>query len=144
MSNRSFEDIAADFEFLDDWEDRYRYLIELGKTLPPFPDSARTEANKVHGCVSQVWILPEVDNPGTEDAVLHLKADSDALIVRGLIAVLLSMVSGHKAKEILEMDMEGNMRRLGLEEHLTPQRANGLKSMMQRIREEARKAIAGV
>ena len=143
MTDRRFEDIAADFEFLEDWEDRYRYLIELGKELPPFPDEARTEANRVHGCVSQVWILPQVENPGTEEAVLHLKADSDALIVKGLIAVLLSMVSGRKAREILEMDMEGNMRRLGLEEHLTPQRANGLKSMMQRIREEAQKALAG-
>jgi cysteine desulfuration protein SufE len=143
MSERRFEDIAADFEFLDDWEDRYRYLIELGKELPPFPDEARTEENRVHGCVSQVWILPEAEKPGTPEAVLHLRADSDALIVKGLIAVLLSMVSGKPAREILDMDIAGNLERLGLQEHLTPQRANGLKAMIQRIRQEARKALEG-
>ncbi len=143
MTGRRFEDIAADFAFLDDWEDRYRYVIELGKALPPFPDEARTEANKVHGCVSQVWILPEVERAGTPEAVLHLKADSDALIVKGLIAVLLSMVSGRKAQEILEMDIAGNLEQLGLQEHLTPQRANGLKAMIQRIKQEARRALEG-
>ncbi len=141
MALRSFEDIAADFEFLEDWEDRYRYIIELGKDLPPFPEEARTEENKVHGCVSQVWILPEGGTDGKGEPVLHMKADSDALIVRGLVAILLSMISGRPAREIVDMDIKGNLEKLGLQEHLTPQRANGLAAMIERIKSEARKLL---
>ncbi len=141
MALRSFEDIAADFEFLEDWEDRYRYIIELGKDLEPFPEDARTEENKVHGCVSQVWILPEAGTNEAGEPVLHMRADSDALIVRGLVAILLSMISGRPAREIVDMDIKGNLEKLGLQEHLTPQRANGLAAMIERIKSEARKLL---
>ncbi len=136
---RAFEDIAADFEFLDDWEDRYRYIIELGKELEPLPEEARNEQNKVHGCVSQVWLLAEAGRNEAGQPTLLLKGDSDALIVRGLVSVLLSMVSGKPAAEIIDMDMKAKLDSLGLQEHLTPQRANGLMAMIERIREEARK-----
>ncbi len=141
MAERSFEDIAADFEFLDDWEDRYRYIIELGKELKPFPEDARTEANKVHGCVSQVWLLPRGERNEAGEPVLRLDADSDALIVRGLVAILLAMVSGRPAREIVDMDIKGRLENLGLQEHLTPQRANGLTAMIERIKAEARKLL---
>ncbi len=141
MTQRTFEDLAADFEFLDDWEDRYRYVMELGRELEPFPEEARTEANKVNGCVSQVWLLPRVEKAGTEDAVIHFQGDSDAMIVRGLVAILLTMISGKKARDLLDMDIKGNLARLGLEEHLTQQRANGLTAMVERVRAEARKAL---
>ena len=135
---RSFDDIVADFEFLDDWEDRYRYIIELGKDLPPLPEEEHTEANRVHGCVSQVWlkVLPEGAGP---DATMHFLADSDALIVRGLVAILLSMVENKTAQEVLDMDIRGQLEALGLQEHLTQQRANGLASMIERLKTEARK-----
>ena len=135
---RSFDDIAADFEFLDDWEDRYRYIIELGKELPALPEEEHTEENRVHGCVSQVWLktLPEGTGP---QATLHFLADSDALIVRGLVAILLSMVEGRTAREVLDMDIRGQLEALGLQEHLTQQRANGLASMIERLKTEARK-----
>ena len=142
MAERRFEDIAADFEFLDDWEDRYRYIIELGKELGPFPEEARTEENKVHGCVSQVWLLPEGERNEAGEPVLRLMADSDALIVRGLVAILLSMVSGRPAREIVDMDIRNKLESLGLQEHLTPQRANGLMAMIERIKSEARKLLA--
>ena len=143
MTIRNFEDLAADFEFLDDWEDRYRYIIELGRELPPFPEEARTEANKVHGCVSQVWIVTSADNPGTPEAVLHFIGDSDAVIVRGLIAILISLVSGKTAREIINMDIAGELSRLGLQEHLTPQRSNGRASMIQRLKDEAQAVLSG-
>ena len=135
---RSFDDIAADFEFLDDWEDRYRYIIELGRELPALPEEEHTEENRVHGCVSQVWlkVVPEGAGPG---ARLHFMADSDALIVRGLGAILLSMVEGRTAQEVLDMDIRGQLEALGLQEHLTQQRANGLASMIERLKREARK-----
>ncbi len=135
---RSFDDIAADFEFLDDWEDRYRYIIELGKELPPLPEEDHTEENRVHGCVSQVWLKTVAEGSGPE-AKLHFLADSDALIVRGLVAILLSMVEGRTAREITDMDIRGRLEALGLQEHLTQQRANGLASMMERLKTEARK-----
>ena len=134
---RSFDDIAADFEFLDDWEDRYRYIIELGKELPPLPEEDHTEENRVHGCVSQVWLKTVPEGSGPE-ATLHFLADSDALIVRGLVAILLSMAEGKKAREILDMDIRGKLESLGLQEHLTQQRANGLASMIERLKREAR------
>ena len=141
MAQQDFEQLAEDFAFLDDWEDRYRYIIELGKALPSLPEEERTDQARVHGCVSQVWIVTDVDNAGGEDAVVHMRADSDAMIVRGLIAILLTLVSGRKAREILDMDIEGAIGRLGLKEHLTPQRANGLAAMIARIKAEARRAV---
>lgn len=137
---QSIDDIEADFELLDDWEDRYRYLIELGRQLPDMPDGSQTDANKVRGCVSQVWLLSDVE-PGSPPR-LTFKGESDAHIVRGLVAIALALFSGRTAPEILDIDAEARFARLGLEEHLTPQRSNGLRSMVGRIRDDARKAMA--
>jgi cysteine desulfuration protein SufE len=131
--------IRADFALLDEWEDRYRYVIELGRGLPPLPDELRNEANKVRGCASQVWLASEVrmPRPGAP-AVLSFRGDSDAHIVRGLIAILFAMYDGRTAKEILAADAHGLFEQLGLKEHLTPQRSNGFFSMVERIRSDAR------
>jgi len=128
--------IIDDFEFLDDWDDRYRYLIELGKALPPFPEASRTEANKVLGCVSQVWLdcSRAEDEPGIR---MTYAGDSDAMIVKGLIAILLAFYSGKTAIEISAMDPAGVFERLGLRDHLTAQRSNGLHSMVRRIQRDA-------
>ncbi|MFG1360196.1 SufE family protein [Xanthobacter pseudotagetidis] len=135
------EDLIADFELLDDWEDRYRHVIELGRALPPFPEAERTEANKVQGCASQVWLVcRRKDGPG--GTVLEFEGDSDAHIVRGLVAVLLALTSGRTAEAILKTDVLAIFRRIGLEGHLTPQRSNGLRSMVERIRGFARAALA--
>ncbi|MCV0396155.1 MAG: SufE family protein [Rhizobiaceae bacterium] len=140
-----FQTIQDDFAFLDDWEERYRYLIDLGRDLEPLPDEARDDAHKVQGCVSQVWLLTEKD--GGEDPVLTFRGDSDAHIVRGLVAVMIALFSGKPASEIGSIDAEDAMRSLGLVEHLTPQRANGLRSMVRRIKAEAdaarSEAVAG-
>ncbi|HMQ58816.1 MAG TPA: SufE family protein [Rhizobiaceae bacterium] len=127
--------IQEDFGFLDEWEDRYRYLIDLGRQLEPLPETARIEANKVKGCVSQVW-LETLAGEGS-DPQIRLRGDSDAHIVRGLVALMLAFYSGRRASDIVEADAETLLRSLGLEEHLTPQRANGLRSMIARIRNEA-------
>ncbi len=127
--------IFEDFEFLDDWEDRYRYVIDLGKDLPPFPEAARTPQNKVQGCVSQVW-LETLPGEGA-DPKITFHGDSDAHIVRGLVAIMLALYSGRRASEIGTIDAEAVLRRLGLDEHLTPQRANGLRAMVARIRRDA-------
>jgi len=126
--------IATDFELLDDWEDKYRYVIELGRALPPLPEAARTDANKVRGCASQVWLLTRVD-PHTK--VMTFQGDSDAHIVKGLVAILLTMLSGKTAAEIVASDPLAAFDRLGLKEHLTPQRSNGLASMVARIKADA-------
>lgn len=136
----TFDTIRSDFAFLDDWEERYRYLIELGDALEPFPQEARDDAHKVPGCVSQVW-LHTTRGPG-DDPVLTFRGDSDAHIVRGLVAVLLALYSGRPASRISAMDGEEALRELGLEDHLTPQRSNGLRSMVRRIRMEAEAAVA--
>jgi len=136
-----YDQVLSDFEFLDDWEDRYRYVIELGRKLDPLPEEARTPQNKVHGCVSQVWLETTIDQSSGEP-VLSFRGDSDAHIVRGLVAILLSIFSGHSAREILEIDAKGKMAALGLDENLSRQRANGLNSMIERIRNEARQALA--
>lgn len=136
----SIDTIRDDFAVLDEWEDRYRYIIELGQDLPPFADAARTDANKISGCVSQVW-LDTRRGPGA-DPVIEFAGDSDAHIVRGLVAIMLALFSGHRASEILAVDAEAALRGLGLDEHLTPQRANGLRSMIRRIRREAEEALA--
>ena len=130
----SIAGIAADFELLDDWEDKYRYIIELGRALPPLPEAARTEANKVRGCASQVWLLTGVD-PRTR--VMTFQGDSDAHIVKGLVAILLTMLSGKPAAEIAASDPLAAFGKLGLKEHLTPQRSNGLASMVARIKADA-------
>ncbi len=129
----TLDTIRSDFAFLDDWEDRYRYVIELGHALPPLPEAARTEANKVRGCASQVWLATEVNGATAGAARLSFKGDSDAHIVRGLIAILFAIYSGRCADEIVRIDAEGVFRRLGLAEHLTPQRSNGFASMVERI-----------
>lgn len=132
--------IRENFAFLDDWEDRYRYVIELGGDLPPFPDEARDEEHKVRGCVSQVWLVTRHDD--APDPVLRFLGDSDAHIVRGLVAIMLALYSGRRASEILAVDAEATLREFGLDEHLTPQRANGLRAMIRRIRTEAEAALA--
>ncbi|WP_127089926.1 SufE family protein [Aquabacter cavernae] len=132
--------LIADFELLDDWEDRYRFVIELGRALPPFPDAERTEENKVQGCASQVWLVSHRrDEPS--GTILEFEGDSDAHIVRGLVAVLLALLSGRSPKEILATDALAIFRRIGLEGHLTPQRSNGLNSMINRIRADAQAAL---
>ena len=133
----TIEEIIEDFEFLDDWEDRYRYVIELGRTLEPMPDSDKNDLTKVQGCVSQVWLTDTVDGSDPADPVLHFKGDSDAHIVRGLVAIMLAASSGRKASEIIALDESTLFAKLGLIEHLTPQRANGLRSMVARIKAEA-------
>lgn len=135
-----FETIQDDFALLDDWEDRYRYLIDLGRELEPLPDEARDDAHKVQGCVSQVWLLTHRGEG--DDPVLTFRGDSDAHIVRGLVAVMLALFSGKPASRIAAIDAEAAMRGLGLVEHLTPQRANGLRAMVRRIKAEAERAVA--
>ncbi|ODT08291.1 MAG: cysteine desufuration protein SufE [Mesorhizobium sp. SCN 65-20] len=135
----SIDTIRDDFSFLDEWEDRYRYVIELGEALPEFPDSARTDANKVQGCVSQVWLVTHRENGS--DPVIRFQGDSDAHIVRGLVAIMLALFSGRRASEIMSTDAEGTLKSLGLNEHLSPQRANGLRSMVKRIKRDAEAAL---
>jgi cysteine desulfuration protein SufE len=138
----TIDEITENFELLDEWDDRYRYLIELGRTLAPINETTRTERNKVQGCASQVWLITTVKPNGTGGPVLNFAGDSDAHIVRGLIAVLFALYSGKAARDILAIDAAALFDRLGLREHLTPQRSNGLRSMVERIRAEARDALA--
>jgi cysteine desulfuration protein SufE len=132
--------IIDDFAFLDEWEDRYRYVIELGKALPELSEDKRTAQNKVQGCASQVWLVTHSDGSG--DPVLTFEGDSDAHIVRGLVAIVLSVYSGKRASEISHTDALDVFNRIGLVEHLSSQRANGLRSMVKRIREEASVRVA--
>ena len=136
------DEIIENFEFLDDWEDRYRYVIELGKMLPAYPEAERTDANKVQGCVSQVWLATHVDRESDGPVRLTFEGDSDAHIVRGLVAILLTLYNGLSAQEILKADIEALFNRIGLRDHLTPQRSNGLSSMVQRVRADAQAALA--
>ena len=131
------DEIVANFELLDDWEERYRYLIELGRMPPTLPPEAHTDVNKVQGCASQVWLERRVE-PAVPEPILHWRGDSDAHIVRGLIALLLALYSGKPASEVLATDAIGLFQNLGLSEHLTPQRSNGVRSMVERIRSDAR------
>ena len=133
----SLETLLDDFALFDDWEERYRYIIELGNTLVPLSDAEHSEANKVPGCVSQVWLVTEGD-----DANMVFRGDSDAHIVRGLVAILLDLYSGKPASEILAFDAEHAFGQLGLGEHLTPQRSNGFHAMVQRIRSDAAAAAS--
>jgi cysteine desulfuration protein SufE len=136
-------DIIDNFSVLDDWDDRYRYLIELGRELPALAPSAHNDANKVQGCASQVWLETDVRPNGAGGPVLTFTGDSDAHIVRGLVAILFATYSGKTAKDILAIDALVLFERMGLREHLTPQRSNGFRSMVERIRSEARTALAG-
>jgi cysteine desulfuration protein SufE len=138
----TIDEIIDNFALLDDWDDRYRYVIELGRGLTPLPESARTEANKVRGCASQVWLDAKVEPDGPAGPVLSFLGDSDAHIVRGLIAILLTLYSGKTARDILATDAIALFERLSLREHLTPQRSNGFRSMVERIRTDARAALA--
>ncbi len=135
------EELIDNFTFLDDWEDRFRYLIDLGRKLEPMDESLKTEETKVRGCTSQVWIVDEI-KPGTPPT-LHFVADSDAHIVKGLIAVLLSIYDGRTPEEILGVDIRQVIGQLGFEQHLSPNRANGLFSMVERIRALAAREAAG-
>jgi cysteine desulfuration protein SufE len=137
-------EIVENFDLMEEWDDRYRYLIELGRALPPLPETARNDANKVRGCASQVWLSTSVKPNGSEGPVLSFVGDSDAHIVRGLIAVLFALYSGRAAKDILSTDAVALFEKLGLRDHLTPQRSNGFRSMVDRIRRDANAAVAAV
>ncbi len=139
----SLTDIKSDFALLEDWEDRYRYVIELGRALPAFPEDMKTEAHKVRGCASQVWLVTgRVAAAGGGDDRMRLQGTSDAMIVQGLIAVLFSIYDGKTLNEILATDAQAVFAELGLKEHLTPQRSNGLAAMVQRIRADAEAMLA--
>ncbi len=135
-------EIIENFSTLDVWDDRYRYLIELGRELPPLSPAAHNDANKVQGCASQVWLDTSVRPNGAGGPVLTFAGDSDAHIVRGLIAILFAIFSGKPAKDILSADALSLFERMGLREHLTPQRSNGFRAMVERIRSDARAALA--
>ena len=136
MASEAFEDIVADFEFLEDWEDRYRYVIEKGRDMAPLDDSLKVPATKVEGCASQVWLHPRI-----EDGRFHFDGDSDALIVRGLIAVLRALYNGVPLPEVGRIDAQAELGRLGLDAHLSAQRSNGLRAMIARIRAAAAEAV---
>lgn len=138
----TIDEIIENFSLLDEWDDRYRYIIELGRMLEPLPQSEHSEANKVQGCASQVWLTTNVQPDGEAGPILSFLGDSDAHIVRGLIAILFAFYSGKSARDILSIDALGLFDRIGLREHLTPQRSNGLRSMVERIRSDARAALA--
>jgi len=141
MATESFEEIAETFEFLDDWEDRYRHVIELGKAMAPMEDAVKVPATKVEGCASQVWLLPRIEGTGPA-ARFDFQGESDALIVRGLIAVLHALYSGLSVAEVAKVDAKAELGRLGLNEHLSQQRSNGVAAMVERIRRLAAEAAA--
>ncbi len=136
-----FQDIAENLSFLDDWEDRYRYIIELGQALPKLTEAERTPENKVNGCISQVWLVAEQDRSASVPR-LSFRGESDAMIVQGLVAILLALYSGRPANEIADTDAIALFDEMGLREHLTTQRSNGLVAMVGRIRNEARATMA--
>jgi cysteine desulfuration protein SufE len=138
------DEIVDNFALLDEWDDRYRYVIELGRALPALDERERSDANKVQGCASQVWLATKVRPDGAGGPALEFKGDSDAHIVRGLIAILFAIYSGRAARDILATDAVAIFNRLGLREHLTPQRSNGFRSMVERIRTDAKAALAAV
>ena len=141
MASAAFEDIAETFEFLDDWEDRYRHVIELGKAMEPLADAFKVPATKVDGCASQVWILPRIEGQGP-GAVFRFQGESDAMIVRGLIAVLHALYDGQSLAEVMAVDAGAELARLGLNDHLSAQRSNGLRAMIERIRSLAAEKAA--
>ncbi len=137
MATQAFEDIVEDFEFLEDWESRYAHVIEEGKAMEPLPDALKVPATKVEGCASQVWLHPRI-----EDGVFSFEGESDAMIVRGLIAVLRRLYNDLPVDEVLRVDARAEMARLGLDEALSAQRSNGLRAMIERIRSVAAQAAA--
>ena len=141
MPTDAFEEIAENFDFLDDWEDRYRYVIEMGKAMRPLEAAFQVPATKVDGCASQVWLLPQIEGAGP-GAVFHFRGDSDAMIVRGLIAILVALYDGLTVSDVLKVDAGGQLARLGLNDHLSSQRSNGLRAMVERIRTLASAAMA--
>jgi len=140
MASAAFEEIAETFEFLDDWEDRYRHVIELGRAMPPLDPAFRVPATKVEGCASQVWLRPVIDGSGP-GARFDFEGESDAMIVRGLIAVLHALYSGLTLREVVAVNAAAELARLGLDEHLSSQRSNGVRAMVQRIRDTASAAL---
>ncbi|MCT4332262.1 SufE family protein [Paracoccus sp. YLB-12] len=130
MASPAFEDIAATFDFLDDWEERYRHVIEMGKDMPPMDPALQVPATKVEGCASQVWIMPRI-----ESGRFDFQGDSDAMIVRGLIAILHALYAGLPLEQVARVDAHAELARLGLDEHLSSQRSNGLRAMVERIRQ---------
>jgi cysteine desulfuration protein SufE len=138
----NIDEILDNFSLLDAWDDRYRYVIELGRMLDPLPEAERNETNKVQGCASQVWLATQRRADGDGGPVLNFVGDSDAHIVRGLIAILFAIYSGKNARDILATDAVALFDRMGLREHLTPQRSNGFRSMVERIKFDARAALA--
>jgi cysteine desulfuration protein SufE len=141
IDDMTIEEIIENFSLLEDWDDRYRYVIELGRGLAPLAGREHSEANKVQGCASQVWLATSVARNGTNGPVLTFSGDSDAHIVRGLIAILFVVYSGKHAEDILSTDAIALFERLGLREHLTPQRSNGFRSMVERIKSDAQAAL---
>jgi len=138
-TSTTMEDVFDAFELLDDWEDRYAFIIDLGKQLPPFPDSERNEKNYVHGCQSQVWLIHHYDEASGK---LFLLIDSDAIIVRGLAAIILVALNNHEPRELLAIDIDELFERLDLFRHISPTRGNGLRSMISKIRDIASKQAA--
>lgn len=128
MASPAFEEIAETFDFLDDWEDRYRHVIDMGRALPQMDDALKVDATKVNGCASQVWIHPEIS-----DGKMDFAGDSDAMIVKGLIAVLRALYAGTPLAEVGKIDAQAELARLGLDEHLSAQRSNGVRAMVERI-----------
>jgi cysteine desulfuration protein SufE len=139
VSLPTYDEIAENLSFLDDWEDRYRYVIDLGKALPALPDALKTEANRVQGCASQVWLATEV--AAGAEPVVTFRGESDALIVRGLVALAIAITSGRTAREIAGLDVVAKFDELGLKAHLSSQRSNGLRSMVARMRRDAEAAM---
>ena len=139
-ASAEFEEIVENFELFDDWEDRYRYVIELGRAMPPLPEARKTSATKVEGCASQVWLVPDMRRNDAGQDCLHFEGDSDAMIVRGLIAVLRALYSGQPLRDIASIDAQAELGRLGLEQHLSSQRSNGLKAMVRRLNDLAKAA----
>lgn len=135
MAQPAFEEIVEDFEFLDDWEDRYRHVIDLGKAMDPLPDALKVPANKVDGCASQVWLFPEIS-----DGTFRFDGESDAMIVRGLIAVLRALYNDLPVKDVAGVDAQSELARLSLQDHLSAQRSNGVRAMIRRIQEVASNA----
>jgi cysteine desulfuration protein SufE len=138
----TIDEIRDNFALLEEWDDRYRYVIELGRTLEPMPEAEHSPENKVQGCASQVWLSKQLDRSGGNGPVLKYIGDSDAHIVRGLIAILLTLYSGRSPQEILSTDAPAVFDEFGFRDHLTPQRSNGLRAMVERIRTDARQALA--
>ena len=136
MTNPAFEDLVETFAFLDDWEDRYRHVIDMGRAMDPLEDALRVPATKVDGCASQVWLVPQI-----KDGVFTFRGESDAMIVRGLIAVLRTLYDDRPVAEVVKIDAPAALGRLGLNDHLPAQRSNGLRAIVDRIRQTAAAAL---